>query len=586
MCPGWKLLVEKTAPNALHNSDARYDPPKCDEDTRMEVTSEIMGWIQDFNAPQRLLCMTGAAGAGKSALQQTIAERCAGLGILAVSFFFNASDHTRSHTSALVPTIAYQLGRSSQTLRHRIASVVEEDPLIFSQSLETQTRKLVVEPIVRLSPPDFASLPYAILIDGLDECSGEDRQRELLVVIQRCLLNARTPFRVFLASRPEIAIYEALQQGGHLNEAAYHIRLSDDYDASLDIRRTIQRRLRDIGLRRGLVATWYSKKDVEALTESASGQYIHAATVIRYISDPRGSPVNRLRTVLTWRSRNNQKDNPFCSLDVLYNNILLKAKEAYEAANPNQAEFVVIVMAYLEIANWGLRLGTQDKLLGLEDGAPLWNLFPGILPGHTWTHLDNPWICRVCYLAPGISRCGLSRSGIGGIRCPEFGWDHLTFALAPSLRQCRQGRVPAKALHPNAIVSPASPNHNNGGAYITRLHSVSEKRDILKPTCGLWRTSMKGIGGQKLFRMVRRCVQSAPSSSSPAQRHGIRLGDSRRLAKLQRLKEKYESFLSQQPTGSDKASTRPKHKPSSRIVQSESDLLLSRIYCCTPVVIA
>jgi hypothetical protein len=70
MCTGWQLLQQHAALQALHDSDARFDPPKCDEDTRVEVNDEIMAWIEDRQSPQRLLCMTGAAGAGKSAIQQ------------------------------------------------------------------------------------------------------------------------------------------------------------------------------------------------------------------------------------------------------------------------------------------------------------------------------------------------------------------------------------------------------------------------------------------------------------------------------------------------------------------------------------
>jgi hypothetical protein len=84
---GWGLLMEKVARNALHNSRARFDAPKCDEDTRVEVTNELMQWIGDRYAPQRLLCMTGAAGSGKSCLQQTAAEKCAKKNILAASVF-------------------------------------------------------------------------------------------------------------------------------------------------------------------------------------------------------------------------------------------------------------------------------------------------------------------------------------------------------------------------------------------------------------------------------------------------------------------------------------------------------------------
>jgi DNA replication protein DnaC len=84
------MLLENIAPNAFYDSEARFDPPKCDEDTRVEVIGELMDWMNDRENPQRLLCMTGAAGAGKSALQQTIAERCADARILGVAFFFSS----------------------------------------------------------------------------------------------------------------------------------------------------------------------------------------------------------------------------------------------------------------------------------------------------------------------------------------------------------------------------------------------------------------------------------------------------------------------------------------------------------------
>jgi type II secretory ATPase GspE/PulE/Tfp pilus assembly ATPase PilB-like protein len=133
---GWKLLLEKVAPNALHNSSARYDALKCDEDTRVEVTREIMECIQDRDAPQRLLCMTGAAGSGKSCLQQTVAGECATSGILAASFFLSAEDPTRNTVNPVIPTIAYQLGRTNATLKWLINAAIERDPLIFSQSLD------------------------------------------------------------------------------------------------------------------------------------------------------------------------------------------------------------------------------------------------------------------------------------------------------------------------------------------------------------------------------------------------------------------------------------------------------------------
>jgi hypothetical protein len=351
---GWTLLLEKAAPNALHNSRARFDAPKCDEDTRVEVTREIMECIQDRDAPQRLLCMTGAAGSGKSCLQQTVAEQCAEDDILAASYFLSAEDPTRNTVDPVIPTIAYQLGRTNATLKWLINAAIERDPLIFDQSLVAQTTALVVEPVEHMRDRgiDLSTLPYAILIDGLDECRGEDRQAELLTAVRRCLLADHLPFRIFVASRPEWAIRTALEPGGHLRGMAYHIQLSDNYDASADMRRYLQRRFEDIGLRINN-PNWFSAGDVETLVEAGSGQFIYVATVYKYVSERRASPAARLNVVLTWTPRAGQMAQPFEALDKLYYNILSTAKDTYEAVDTHHGRDFLLLFRALQMGSTG-----------------------------------------------------------------------------------------------------------------------------------------------------------------------------------------------------------------------------------------
>jgi hypothetical protein len=95
---GW-VPLKNIAPNALHHSKARYDAPKCGEDTRVEIVDEIMEWIQDCSAPQGLVC-----------IGSTIAERCAKSDIHFAAYFFSSADATRNTISPIVPTIAYQIG--------------------------------------------------------------------------------------------------------------------------------------------------------------------------------------------------------------------------------------------------------------------------------------------------------------------------------------------------------------------------------------------------------------------------------------------------------------------------------------------
>ncbi|RXW20071.1 hypothetical protein EST38_g5778 [Candolleomyces aberdarensis] len=345
---GWKLLQDRTSPNALHDSDARYDPPRCDEDTRVEVINEITDWIKDRGGPLRLLCMTGAAGSGKSALQQTVAEQCGEGGILASAYFFSATDATRNTLTSVVPTIAYQLGRTSPPVKRFIKTAIEGDPLVFSKSLKAQMIALIVQPFrhLRNTGVDLRPLPHAVLIDGLDECMGEDRQSELLTAIKECLLADDLHFRIFIASRPEWAIRSALELGGKLREVAYHIQLSDQYDATGDMHRYLQRRFQNLSLQTGN-SNWFTEEAIENLVRAASGQFIYVTTVYKYISERRASPAERLKMILAWTPQQGHSARPFEPLDILYTNILLAAKRAYEAVDTHYGQdFLLLFKIY------------------------------------------------------------------------------------------------------------------------------------------------------------------------------------------------------------------------------------------------
>jgi hypothetical protein len=328
--------------------------------------------------------MTGAAGSGKSALQQTIAEICGRNKTLGSSFFFSATDSSRNTLKAVVPTIAYQLGSANVMLKRWITIAVENDRLIFSRSLKTQMSALIVQPFKRLKMDlglGVNSLPYAILIDGLDECKGEERQAELLTVIKECFLESDLPFRVFIASRPEWAVRTALEPGGDLYGKVYHIQLSDDYDASEDIGRYLRRRFQLRGSRIGN-SEWFTEDDIQALVRAASGQFIYAATVIKYILERRSSPVERLKIVLTWTPHENQSARPFKALDMLYTNILSAAREAYEEIDTHEErDFLLLLRAYQLNTGASLFWGAPrfpvhllTALLGLEAQGELFIL--------------------------------------------------------------------------------------------------------------------------------------------------------------------------------------------------------------------
>lgn len=262
-----------------------------------------MAWIQRKSSPNRLLCITGAAGAGKTAIQQTLALHCERQVILASTFSFSAADDSRKDISRVIPSIAYQLGVKNNPFHQLVAQAILRDEAIFERDSATQMETLVVHPSQDLRNRETFS-PYIILIDGFD-CLDEGEQAELLEVIRQQLLEKNTVFLIAIASRPQLAIHTAVSSNGHLTALADHIQLSNEYDATPDIRHTLRTQLRRIGREShdpdANNSSWPSDDDLERLVASASGQYIYAATVLKYVSEPRGggSPSMRLRTILS-----------------------------------------------------------------------------------------------------------------------------------------------------------------------------------------------------------------------------------------------------------------------------------------------
>jgi hypothetical protein len=142
---GIKLLQKKIVPGALHNSDERYDSPKCHAHTREAILQEIINWIEDMDRQTRFLWLHGPAGAGKSAIEQTIAELCYKMNFLAASFFFSRSIGGRNEKTFLITTIVNQLIVSIPEIREHVGNALFNNPSLPTHSLEAQMGVLVVQ---------------------------------------------------------------------------------------------------------------------------------------------------------------------------------------------------------------------------------------------------------------------------------------------------------------------------------------------------------------------------------------------------------------------------------------------------------
>ncbi|TFK35369.1 hypothetical protein BDQ12DRAFT_700051 [Crucibulum laeve] len=272
--------------SAFHNSNERFDPPKCHPQTRKVVLESIMAWINDRTRVASIMWLCGPAGAGKSAIAQTLSERCEANYNLGASFFFSRTDPKRNCTKNLIPTIAYQLMLAIPPLKPLVTGAAENDRTIFSRKIAVQLEKLIIEPLLCLkAQTEHEGLPenwpQVIIIDGLDECSHQEVQADILNTISNTLNKWKFPLCFLITSRPEQAIRDAFQTEA-IKSISVQLNLDGTFNPDKDIKLFICSKflaITETHAKRPFPVTWPSKSDVNTLVERSSGQFIYAAVM-------------------------------------------------------------------------------------------------------------------------------------------------------------------------------------------------------------------------------------------------------------------------------------------------------------------
>jgi len=382
-------LREHCALGALLDAKERFDPPQCAPETREAIIKDIIDWVQDDEQSASILWLHGPAGAGKSAIAQTVARNCKNRGLLVASHFFSRSSSERSDGDRFIPTLTLQLLQAFPITNRYVKDVIDKDPEIFRSLRSKQMEELVIKPLNTrrlallhfmtkwLFPSQNISGPQAytsrlIVIDGLDECSNPEVQCDLLRMIALACSRIHLPLRFLIASRPEIHIQQAF--GG-----VKRINLEDDPDANMAIRRYLLQEFEKIRRHNRFGANFYPSEDViRRIVEKSSAQFIYASTVINYIRHPRGSPERRLEAILNISS-SPVNDQPFAQLDDLYKHIFSSANGIdrgtvkrifgiiFLASQP-QHYYLEPSVAFLKSA---LALGTREIILFSDDFVSL-----------------------------------------------------------------------------------------------------------------------------------------------------------------------------------------------------------------------
>ncbi|KAF5314312.1 hypothetical protein D9619_011750 [Psilocybe cf. subviscida] len=373
-------LQEVVAHTAFHNSGDAFDRPKCHPNTRIAVRDRIESWalhIDPETTDASILWLSGAAGAGKSAIAQTLAEDLHSRGLLVASFFFGRSDPTRNHARSLVPTIVYQLySLLPPQAQSRILAIIDRDPLIFTKSLLAQFQALIMDPLKPLFDKGLWTR-HLIIIDGLDEYLDRDMQRNVLLMLSASVCQFHAPFVFLLACRPEHDI-QAVFSSREFFPIHTRLFLDDTYlpdrDIELFLRDQVEECRTTHPFRHMIPPNWPSDDSVQKITTKSSGQFIYASVVAKYVKSSRHRPHHRLDVVLSLQPAS--RDLPFSELDALYTHIFSNVHDIDRVLNVISfhmifPDFVTIFdierILRLDVGEFALLLCDLASVIGYEE---------------------------------------------------------------------------------------------------------------------------------------------------------------------------------------------------------------------------
>jgi hypothetical protein len=261
----------------------------CLPNTRKALLEDIWKWIYsaDVKDTASIFCLTSVAGAGKSAIAHTVAQRCHDEGVLASSFFFNREVAGRNEPKMLLSTIARDLAGRSKGLCDQISLAIEFDRSLATASISRQFGPLILAPCLRY----LTDRPVVIVIDALDE----GYNNELLEILRDDIPKLPGTFRIFLTFRVIRDINKFMSQVNHVRLRSIDIHERTNLE---DIAIYIKHELKNVAELQELGDDWPGQHLADEFTRKAEGLFLWVATVSRYLCRTT-YPDNKLRLFLS-----------------------------------------------------------------------------------------------------------------------------------------------------------------------------------------------------------------------------------------------------------------------------------------------
>ena len=339
----------------------------CLQGTREEILDEIELWTLVPHSPP-VYWLNGLAGMGKTSIALTVAKRAFAGGQLGASFFCSRDFEDRSNLQLIFPTIAVQLARAYPQFRSIFIPLVRSDPDVVYESLYGQMEKLIVQPLVT------TAISTTIVIDALDECRHEDPDSVFLSVLGK-FVTKMPKVKFFITGRPEPHIRDGFQlQPLAETTNVFILHRVELSQVNSDIQLFFMHNFSELKSRRGGLANWPTKEQLDLLCKRADGFFVYAMATVRFIGQGNSNPKRQLdhllqvpqNTVFEGRAKLGVNQ----TLDILYMTILDKAFKADDVEHDPKIQSV---LGAVILATNPLSPNTIATLLTLdiEDVTPL-----------------------------------------------------------------------------------------------------------------------------------------------------------------------------------------------------------------------
>ena len=228
------------------------------------------------------------------------------------------------------------------------------DPTLHTKSMDVQLRTLVVNAFQLLSPLPQRS--YLVIIDGLDGCHDKATQQSILQLLCETITVHKLPLRFLIGSRSESHIRNSFGQE-FLYKITRRVVLDETFDPGRDIRVFLKDGFAKICANNSILShveqPWPEEGIIDLLVQRSSGQFIYAATVLKFVGADFCSPTKQLALILK------RDPTAFSDLDQLYTQIL----SVYPSA-VNIVQVLGIIIAF----NENELPEVIEDILGMEEG--------------------------------------------------------------------------------------------------------------------------------------------------------------------------------------------------------------------------